>query len=89
MNDEQRLVCTKRAAAILNVSPAFLERDRCYGGANPEIPYVRVGKRSIRYEISVLRQYSTSRTVGALTPHDVRRADLNRPVAEGECHEDR
>ena len=52
-NDDKLLV-TKEAAEMLGVSPAFLERDRCYG---PTIPYIKVGARAVRYRLSELLAY--------------------------------
>ena len=51
---EKRLVTTKEAACFLGVSPAFLERDRWRGA---RIPFVKVGTRSVRYELSALEAY--------------------------------
>ncbi len=51
---EKRLVTTKEAARLLGVSPAFLERDRWRGA---RIPFVKVGTRSVRYELSALEAY--------------------------------
>jgi predicted DNA-binding transcriptional regulator AlpA len=52
-----RLLTTKDAAAFLGVSAAFLERDRW---ANVEVPYVRVGSRAVRYQLSELEAYVNS-----------------------------
>ena len=55
-----RLVSTKEAARILGVSVAFLERDRWAGNLNeagPRIPYVRTGKRAVRYRLADLRDH--------------------------------
>ena len=51
---ENRLLTTKEAARFLGVSCAFLERDRWKGA---QIPFVKVGTRSVRYELSALEQY--------------------------------
>ena len=51
---ENRLVTTKEAARFLGVSTAFLERDRWRGA---RIPFVKVGTRSVRYELSALEAY--------------------------------
>ena len=54
------LVATKRAAAILGVSAAFLERDRWAGarsGQGPLVPYIKVGPRAVRYRLSDLRAH--------------------------------
>jgi len=56
MND---LLTTKEAAKILCVSPAFLEKDRCYGA---RIPFVRVGTRGIRYNKDDLIRYIKNQT---------------------------
>ena len=48
----KKLLTTKEAATFLNVSTAFLERDRWAGkrnGSGPLIPYVRVGNKAVRY----------------------------------------
>jgi excisionase family DNA binding protein len=52
-----RLLTTKEAAHFLGVSAAFLERDRW---ANADIPYVRVGSRTVRYRLSELEAYVNS-----------------------------
>jgi len=52
------LLTTKQAARFLSVSVAFLERDRWAGA---EIPFVRVGSRSVRYQLSELEAYVRSR----------------------------
>ena len=53
-----KLLNTKEAARFLGVSAAFLERDRWAGA---EIPFVRVGSRSVRYQPSELQAYVRSR----------------------------
>ncbi|MBC8147936.1 MAG: helix-turn-helix domain-containing protein [Bacteroidetes bacterium] len=52
------LLTTKEAAKYLGVSEAFLERDRWAGAI---IPFVRVGSRAVRYEISALDAHIKSR----------------------------
>ena len=54
----QCLLTTKEAAAYLQVSKAFLERDRWAGA---RIPFIRVGSRAVRYRIGDLDQYLESR----------------------------
>ena len=49
-----KLLTTKEAAVFLGVSAAFLERDRWAGAT---IPFVRVGKRAVRYKLSTLENY--------------------------------
>ena len=53
-----KLLNTKEADRFLGVSAAFLERDRWAGA---EIPFVRVGSRSVRYQPSELQAYVRSR----------------------------
>ena len=62
MKNELRknLVKQKEAAECLGLSEATLERDRWRGG---EIPYIRVGPRSIRYDLNLLNEYIESKTV--------------------------
>ena len=55
----RRLITTTDAAKFLGVSKAFLERDRWAGA---RIPFVRVGSRGIRYEVSALETYIQQRT---------------------------
>ena len=52
------LLTTKEAARYLGVSAAFLERDRWAGA---EIPFVRVGSRAVRYQLSELEAFVRSR----------------------------
>ncbi len=53
-----KLLTTKEAARFLGVSEAFLERDRWAGA---EIPFVRVGSRAVRYQLSALEAFVNSR----------------------------
>jgi excisionase family DNA binding protein len=55
---EKKLLTTKEAAKYLGVSEAFLERDRWAGAT---IPFVRIGARAVRYEISALDAFVKSR----------------------------
>ena len=50
----QGLLTTQQAAAFLNVSTAFLERDRWAGA---RIPFIRVGSRAVRYMQTDLDNY--------------------------------
>jgi excisionase family DNA binding protein len=54
---ENKLLTTKQAAQYLSLSEAFLERDRWAGA---RIPFVRVGARAVRYELSTLEAYVKS-----------------------------
>lgn len=55
---QDKLLTTKEAAPLLNVSVAFLERDRWAGA---QVPYIRVGARAIRYRLSDLNAFIESR----------------------------
>ena len=54
------LIGQKEAADYLKLSEATLERDRWRGG---EIPYIKIGPRSIRYDLKQLDQYIERKTV--------------------------
>ena len=64
-----RLIKQSEAAAYLGLSEATLERDRWRGG---NIPYIRVGPRSIRYSLDQLEEYVQSRTVGRMQDENIR-----------------
>ena len=51
---QNHLLTTQEAATFLGVSKAFLERDRWAGA---KIPFVRVGSRTVRYQLSELEAY--------------------------------
>jgi len=53
----KNLLSTKEAARYLGISEAFLERDRWAGA---RIPFVRIGSRAVRYELSALQAYIKS-----------------------------
>lgn len=57
MQIQTELLHTKDAAKFLNVSIAFLERDRWAGA---RIPFVKVGSRAVRYRIDDLQNYINS-----------------------------
>ena len=59
---QERLLTTKEAARLLGVSKAFLERDRWAGA---RIPFIRIGDRAVRYRLSELEAYITSRQQAA------------------------
>ena len=48
------LLNTQQAAEYLNVSEAFLNRDRVEGA---RIPFIRIGTRTIRYRMQDLEAY--------------------------------
>jgi excisionase family DNA binding protein len=54
----RKLLTTKEAANHLGVSIAYLERDRWAGA---RVPFVRLGKRSIRYRQEDLDTFVTAR----------------------------
>lgn len=51
---QSQLLSTPQAAKFLNVSIAFLERDRWAGA---KIPFVKVGSRAVRYRLQDLQNY--------------------------------
>jgi len=51
---QSQLLSTPQAAKFLNVSIAFLERDRWEGS---KIPFVKVGSRAVRYRLQDLQNY--------------------------------
>lgn len=56
---QENLLTTQQAATYLNMSKAFLERDRWAGA---QIPFVRIGSRSVRYELKTLEEYIKTNT---------------------------
>ena len=54
----ERLLTTKEAARYLSVSASFLERDRWAGA---KIPFIKLGNRAVRYQLSELDSYIESR----------------------------
>ena len=54
MQYQSQLLSTPQAAKFLNVSIAFLERDRWAGA---RIPFVKVGSRAVRYRLDDLEAY--------------------------------
>lgn len=56
MNNQ--LLTTDQAANYLGVSRAFLERDRWAGA---QVPFVKVGARTVRYRMADLDEYIRSR----------------------------
>ena len=66
----ERLLTTREAAIFLCVSKAFLDRDRWVGrreGCGPRIPYVRVGRRTVRYRPSDLAAHIRTHRQGGTT----------------------
>lgn len=57
MQFQSQLLSTPQAAKFLNVSIAFLERDRWAGA---RIPFVKVGSRAVRYRLDDLQNYINS-----------------------------
>lgn len=54
---QDRLLTTREAAQFLGVSESFLERDRWQGA---RIPFVRIGRRAVRYKLSTLEAFASS-----------------------------
>ena len=57
MQYQSQLLSTPQAAKFLNVSIAFLERDRWAGA---RVPFVKIGSRAVRYRLDDLEAYITS-----------------------------
>ena len=57
MQIQTQLLSTPQAAKFLNVSIAFLERDRWAGA---RVPFVKIGSRAVRYRLDDLEAYITS-----------------------------
>ena len=55
---QHHLLNTAEAASYLGVSKAFLEHDRCY---EARIPHIKVGSRAVRYRLSDLDAFLTTR----------------------------
>ena len=51
---KKHLLTTREAAEYLDVSTAFLERDRWAGA---RIPFIKVGSRAVRYRLTDLDAY--------------------------------
>lgn len=58
MAHPNQLLTTRQASQFLGVSASFLERDRWAGA---KIPFVRVGKRAVRYQLSDLEAFVSQR----------------------------
>lgn len=57
MQSQTQLLSTPQAAKFLNVSIAFLERDRWAGA---RVPFVKIGSRAVRYRLDDLEAYINS-----------------------------
>lgn len=51
---ERKLFNTKEAADMLGISVSMLAKDRMNKG---EIPYIKIGKKAIRYDYHELKRY--------------------------------
>ncbi|MCG7199638.1 helix-turn-helix domain-containing protein [Marinobacter pelagius] len=51
---KNQLLTTAKAAEILGVSKAFLERDRWAGA---RVPFIKIGSRAVRYRMEDLERY--------------------------------
>ena len=56
--NQNHLLTTRQASRFLGVSASFLERDRWAGA---KIPFVRIGKRAVRYQLSDLEAFVSQR----------------------------
>ena len=68
---DNQLLTTKEAARYLGVSNAFLERDRWAGA---RVPFVQVGRRTVRYRQAALDEYIANRTRLSTSEETVRRS---------------
>jgi hypothetical protein len=57
----RRLLREQEAAAFLGTTAGSLRQDRCAG--NLGVPWVRFGRRGVRYDLSELEAYVASRTI--------------------------
>lgn len=55
---QDKLLNTKEAANFLNLSCAFLERDRWAGA---KVPFIKISARAVRYRLADLESYIQSR----------------------------
>jgi excisionase family DNA binding protein len=53
-----KLLTTIEAASYLNLSKAFLERDRWAGA---KVPFIKIGERAVRYRLDDLEKFVQSR----------------------------
>lgn len=60
------LLDTRQAAAYIGMSKAFLDRDRWAGA---RIPFVRVGRRAVRYRLEDLDRYIAGQTRRSTSDH--------------------
>ena len=67
-DDFQALKDTGDAARILGMSRSWLDHDR--QKVHPDIPFVRVGRRAVRYRVSDLLAYAESRIGKPFIPED-------------------
>lgn len=59
---------TNEAAEILGMSRSWLDHDR--QKSEPEIPFIRVGRRAVRYRLSDLLAYAEARVGRPFIPED-------------------
>jgi hypothetical protein len=86
LNSAERLLTPKDAANFLRLSPSWLAKARMRGDGPP---YVKVGRRSIRYRGDALVQLLKSRARQSTPVHQGRRVVVHRVrgvvrVAEGD-----
>lgn len=58
---ERNLLTTRKAADMLGVSVSMLAKDRMNKGG---IPYIKIGKKTIRYDYYELKRYLKRRRKG-------------------------
>jgi hypothetical protein len=64
------LLSTKETARLLGVSESFLERDRWAGA---RIPFIRIGRRAVRYHPKTIADYLSLQTRRSTSEHDAKR----------------
>ena len=61
----EKLLNSAEAAKILNVSVAFLNRDRCLNAPHPKVPYIKLN-RAVKYKLSDVEAVINSSRIGEL-----------------------
>jgi hypothetical protein len=83
---KDHLYTTREAADILNVSPSFLEKDRCFGS---RIPFIRLASRTIRYRASDLADFLDGSTHLSTSEYPDESIDLGEDEdAFDDCNDD-
>jgi predicted DNA-binding transcriptional regulator AlpA len=58
--EDDDLITTKEAAAMLHMSPATLDTWRCRG--KRDLPFIKLSAKIIRYRVGDVREFIKSRT---------------------------